>query len=59
MTVEIINPGRLSISEQMSALQDTTVLVTPPGGLSFAAMYLSVGANAIFVEYVWCHLYLS
>ncbi|GAA5820822.1 hypothetical protein JCM11251_001830 [Rhodosporidiobolus azoricus] len=47
----LVNPAELTIEEQIRLLDQTTVLVTPPGGVSFSSPFLHEGAAAIYVEY--------
>lgn len=50
--VEVIEPAVLEIEAQIRAVRDTTVIVSPCGGVSFTAMFLSPGVSAVFAEYV-------
>ncbi|KAK4047101.1 hypothetical protein OIO90_006303 [Microbotryomycetes sp. JL221] len=49
--VKILDPNQLSLTEQLQELQQTTVLVSPCGGISFSATFLPRGASAVFVDY--------
>jgi len=40
--VEIVNPAIYTLPEQVRMLQDTTVVVSPCGGISFSSVFLPV-----------------
>lgn len=48
--VDIINPAAFSLEEQAGMFEDTTVLVSPCGGVSFSSVFLPKGASTIFLE---------
>lgn len=48
--VEIINPADFTLEEQVRIFQDTTIVITPCGGISFSSVFLPKGASAIFLE---------
>lgn len=50
--VEIVNPASFTLEEQIVMMQDTTVVVSPCGGVSFSSVFLPKGVSAIFLEYV-------
>jgi hypothetical protein len=47
----LVNPADLTVAEQLALLDETTVLVTPPGGVSFSSPFLRKSAVAIYVEW--------
>ncbi|POY75533.1 hypothetical protein BMF94_1436 [Rhodotorula taiwanensis] len=49
--VDLMDPSKLSISEQLAYLQDTTVLVSPCGGISYGQFFLSKGASMVVADY--------
>lgn len=49
--VDMLNPAKLSLPEQLKYMQDTTVVVSPCGGVSFSSNFLPRGSSAIFVDY--------
>ncbi|GJN94338.1 hypothetical protein Rhopal_007412-T1 [Rhodotorula paludigena] len=49
--VEVVNPEELSLVEQLERMQQTTVVVSPCGGVSFSAMFLPAGSSAVFIDY--------
>lgn len=56
--VEIMDPAAIELKEQLIRLANTTVVITPCGGVSFSAMFVPPGASAIFAEYVLAALFL-
>lgn len=55
METMVINPGEMSIMEQIAVAQRATVTFSPPGGISFFNAFLREGAVAIVAD-IW-HLY--
>ncbi|GAA6037485.1 hypothetical protein JCM8097_008211 [Rhodosporidiobolus ruineniae] len=49
----LVDPAKLTVPEQLRLLEETTVMVTPPGGISFSSTFLRRGAAAIYAE--WWH----
>ncbi|BGP20191.1 hypothetical protein JCM10213v2_008326 [Rhodosporidiobolus nylandii] len=57
----LVDPAKLSVPEQLKLFEETTVMLTPPGGISFSSTFLHKGAAAIYAEwwseekqrYVW------
>ncbi|POY75532.1 hypothetical protein BMF94_1435 [Rhodotorula taiwanensis] len=49
--VDLMDPAELSISEQLAYLQDTTVLVSPCGGLSYGGLFLPKGSSMVVADY--------
>jgi hypothetical protein len=47
-----LDPSRLSLMDQIELAQRTTVLLTPPGGVSYFAFFLRARATAVFTG-VW------
>jgi hypothetical protein len=50
--VDVVDFKELSINDQLRLLIDTTVLITPPGGISMMLPFLPDGANAIILDYL-------
>ena len=48
--MDLVDPAALSVPAQILELASATVIISPPGGISFSAMFLSRGASAIFAE---------
>jgi hypothetical protein len=49
--VEVVEWSKMSIPDQLRLLQNTTILITPAGGVSMIAPFLPHGAHAIFMDY--------
>ncbi|POY75518.1 hypothetical protein BMF94_1420 [Rhodotorula taiwanensis] len=49
--VDLLDPAELSIGEQLAYLKDTTVLITPCGGLSYSGLFLPKGTGLIVADY--------
>lgn len=49
--VTVLDPSKVTILEQISAVLRATVLVSPCGGIGFNAPFLSPGTSAIFVNF--------
>ncbi|GAA6060575.1 hypothetical protein JCM10212_006810 [Sporobolomyces blumeae] len=49
--VDLIDPAKLSLADQIKYMHETTVVVSPCGGISFSSMFLPPGASAIFIDY--------
>ncbi|GAA5905305.1 hypothetical protein JCM6882_003740 [Rhodosporidiobolus microsporus] len=47
----LVDPARLTVPEQLALLDETTVMVTPPGGVSFSSTFLHKNAVAIYAEW--------
>ncbi|GAA5879965.1 hypothetical protein JCM8547_008602 [Rhodosporidiobolus lusitaniae] len=47
----LVNPAELSVPEQLALFEETTVLITPPGGISFSSTFLHKDSVAIYVEW--------
>lgn len=47
----LLNPADYTVAEQLALFDETTVLVTPPGGVSFSSPFLRKSAVAIYVEW--------
>ncbi|GAA6034785.1 hypothetical protein JCM8097_001168 [Rhodosporidiobolus ruineniae] len=47
----LVDPATLSVEDQLRLFDGTTVLVTPPGGVSFSSLFLREGAAAVMVEW--------
>lgn len=48
----VVDWSTLSIQDQLELLIKTTVLITPPGGISMLMPFLSAGAQAIIFDYL-------
>ncbi|KAJ3020145.1 hypothetical protein HKX48_001251 [Thoreauomyces humboldtii] len=48
--VDLINWKDLTITQQLDTLMGTTILITPAGGVSTLAPFLSEGADAIILD---------
>jgi hypothetical protein len=46
----VVRPAELSAAEQVDLMLDTTVLVTPEGGISYVALFLARGSAAVFID---------
>ncbi|GJN94333.1 hypothetical protein Rhopal_007407-T1 [Rhodotorula paludigena] len=49
--VEAVDPAEMGLVEQLQYMQETTVVVSPCGGVSFSAIFLPKGASPVFVDY--------
>ncbi|KAM0790426.1 hypothetical protein ACM66B_003307 [Microbotryomycetes sp. NB124-2] len=49
--VQLLDPERVNLEEQLRVLQQTTVLVSPCGGISFSAAFLPPGAALVVSDY--------
>ncbi|GAA5972796.1 hypothetical protein JCM11641_003945 [Rhodosporidiobolus odoratus] len=47
----LVDPAKMSVPEQLELLERTTVMLTPPGGISFSSTFLHKMAVAIYVEW--------
>jgi hypothetical protein len=53
--IQVVDWSSMSIEEQLQLLLNTTILVTPAGGVSMTAPFLPRGAHAIFMDYYVSH----
>jgi hypothetical protein len=51
--IDVVFPRDLSVREEISMAESTTILITPPGGTSYIAPYLRDGSVAIFSNICW------
>jgi hypothetical protein len=51
VSVTLVMPSDLTIIQQLLLLQNTSVLITPFGGMSFASLFLPKGSVGIYVDY--------
>ena len=47
----LADPSKLSLREQVELVAQTTVLVTPCGGVSYSAFFLAPGSSLLLVDY--------
>lgn len=47
----IIDPSKLTMKDQLEMLQKTSILITPPGGISTTLPFLPTNANVILIDY--------
>lgn len=57
--VMLVNPADLSFVEQMQLMAETTVVVSPPGGIGFTSVFLPSGAAAVYIDYWDTHWNVS
>ncbi|KAI8914574.1 hypothetical protein EDD86DRAFT_259977 [Gorgonomyces haynaldii] len=50
--VDIISPGEMTIPEQLQVITNTTILITPPGGISMLIPFLPQHSHAIIMDYL-------
>jgi hypothetical protein len=50
LVVEVVDPLQMSFREEIETLMNTTVLITPVGGMSYASMFLPRSASAIYLD---------
>lgn len=48
--VVVLDPNNTSSEQQLIAMLNTTVLVTPEGAISYIALFLARGSSAVFVD---------
>lgn len=47
----VANPAELDITNQLLLFSKTTILITPPGGISMNIPFLPIGSHAIIMDY--------
>ena len=47
----VSDPSELSIAEQLRLTSDSTILITPPGGISMLIPFLPIDSTAIIMDY--------
>jgi hypothetical protein len=52
---KVVDFAKLTIKEQLELMMNTTIYITPAGGVSMMAPFLPVGAHAIFMDFHVTH----
>lgn len=51
LTVVELDPLKMTVREQLKLMANTTILITPPGGISMMIPFLPHGSHAIVLDY--------